>query len=94
MSERFDYVKQPFIEADGDTIKFTIQNGPVRDNGVNGCQVDDLITVVTKIIRKLNADYPCRENSIVITNLETATLWLGKRKEDREARNVEGTNQK
>lgn len=34
--------------------------------------------------------FPCRENAIVITNLETSLLWLEKRTRDRMARNVEG----
>jgi len=33
---------------------------------------------------------PCRENSIAITKLEEAMLWMRARKLDREARDVEG----
>jgi hypothetical protein len=36
--------------------------------------------------------FRCRENSIAITKLEEALLWLGKRTADRKARNVEGTH--
>lgn len=35
---------------------------------------------------------PCRENSIAVTKLDEALMWLKKRKEDRTARGVEGTN--
>ena len=41
----------------------------------------------------LNGKFPCRENSIVITHLETALLWLEKRTNDRIKRNVEGKNE-
>lgn len=71
-------------------ITFKIQNGPIAENGVNGCQVDTMIETATIIIRGLNQKFPCRENSIVITKLEEALLWLGKRKADREQRGVEG----
>jgi hypothetical protein len=93
MPKRFEYiVETPYIKVDGNSITFTIQNGPIKENGVNGCQVDDMIIVATTIIRKLNGEFPCRENSIAIGRLEEATMWLEKRKADRESRGVEGTN--
>lgn len=84
----------PFVEVDHgeNSVKFTIQNGPIKENGVNGCQVDDMIFVATTIIKGLNKNFPCRENSLAITKLEEATMWLRKRKEDREDRGVEGLN--
>lgn len=42
----------------------------------------------------LQNSFPCRENAIVITHLETALLWLNKRTEDRKARGVEGKHEK
>lgn len=33
----------------------------------------------------------CRENSMVITKLDEALLWIGKRAEDRKMRDVQGT---
>lgn len=36
--------------------------------------------------------HPCRENSIAITKLEEALIWLDKRKKDRIERGVEGQN--
>ncbi len=94
MSERFNYiVETPYIKKDGNSITFTIQNGPIKENGLNGCQVDDMIIVATSIIRKLNGEFPCRENSLAITKLEEATMWLEKRTTDRESRGVEGKNE-
>lgn len=40
-----------------------------------------------------NPDTSCRENSIAITKMEEALMWLEKRTADREDRGVEGTNQ-
>lgn len=73
-------------------ISFKIQNGPIKENGVNGCQVDTLIEAAKLIIEGLNKQFPCRENALVITKLDEALLWLMKRKLDREKRNVEGEN--
>jgi hypothetical protein len=40
----------------------------------------------------LNKNFPCRENSIAITRLEEALMWLDKRTANRDARGVEGFN--
>jgi hypothetical protein len=42
----------------------------------------------------LNGKFPCRENSIAITKLEEALMWLNKRTADRVKRGVEGKNLK
>ena len=76
------------------SIAFTIQNGPVflADVGVNGCQVDTIIEAARLILVGLNKNpHNCRENSMAITKLDEALMWLKKRKEDRVARGVEGT---
>lgn len=73
------------------TINF--QKGPVKENGVNGCHNEDLIAIVIDRLTSLNSgEYACRENSIAITKLEEAMMWLNKRTQDRKARNVEGTS--
>ena len=51
-----------------------------------------MIEAAKIIIEKLNQKFPCRENSVAITKLDEALMWLDKRKKDREKRNVEGTN--
>jgi len=73
-------------------ISFKIQSGPIKENGINGCQVDTLIEAAKMIIEGLNKKFPCRENAVVVTKLDEALLWLLKRKMDRERRNVEGLN--
>ena len=73
-------------------ISFNKQVGPIKEYGVNGVQVDDMVEVIKNIIQSLNDKFPCRENAMVITKLDEAQMWLGKRKADREKRNVEGTN--
>lgn len=79
-----------YIRHDVGSISFTIQSGPVNEVGVNGCQVDELISVAKLMIEGFNKKLPCRENSIAITKLDEALMWLKKRKEDRMIRGVEG----
>jgi len=85
-----------FIKIDNDknSISFILQNGPIKENGVNGCQVDTLIETAKLIIEGLNKKFPCRENTKEITKLDEALLWSMKRKIDRIERNVEGHNLK
>jgi len=75
-------------------ISFKIQEGPIKENGVNGCQVTDMLEIATDIIRQLNEKFPCRENAMTITKLEEALMWQEKRTQDRLLRNVEGINEK
>lgn len=73
--------------------EIAFQLGPVKEVGVNGLQNEQLIAVLVHRLGVLNKAFPCRENSIAITKLEEARLWLEKRTADRKARGVEGTNQ-
>jgi hypothetical protein len=81
-----------YIRRDVNSISFTLQNGPVKEYGVNGCQVDTLIEAAKKIIEGLNSYFPCPENGIAIDYLELALHSLERRKKDRECRGVEGQN--
>ena len=83
------------VDSTNDYAKVSFQKGPIKENGVNGCHNEDLIAIVIDRLQSLNqGDFACRENSIAITKLEEALLWLNKRTQDRIARNVEGTSQK
>lgn len=81
-----------YVRNDKNSLSFTIQNGPIKEVGKNGCQVTDVIAVAKHIIEKLNAKFPCRENAVTITKLDEALMWQAKRTKDRESRNVEGTS--
>jgi len=82
-----------YVRNDKNSISFTIQNGPIKEVGVNGCQVTALIDAARIIISELNAKFPCRENSITITKLEEALMWQEKRTQNRTKRGVEGKNE-
>ncbi len=90
---KFDELRKDnpvYIDYDVNMISFRLQNGPCKEFGVNGCQVDTLIETAKIILEKFNIKYPCKENSCAITKLEEAINWLNARKIDRERRGVEG----
>lgn len=80
------------IRYDKNSISFTLQNGPIKENGKNGCQLTALIEAAKIVLERLNNKFPCRENSITITKLEEALMWQEKRTKDRLTRGVEGKN--
>ena len=80
------------INHDLNEITFRIQNGPIKEVGVNGCQVDTLIHAAMEILKGLNDQFPCKENEAAIDYLFDAITELENRKKDREARGVEGTS--
>lgn len=81
-----------YVRHDKNSLSFTLQNGPVKENGLNGCQVDTVIEAAKLILEGLNKNLPCRETAVAITKLDEALMWLDKRKKDRERRKVEGTS--
>lgn len=74
--------KQPDLEK-GNGVLFTVNDGTTNE---------EVLRVL--IDRFMQAKFPCRENAIVVTHLETALLWLEKRTADRKARGVEGKHLK
>ncbi len=91
--QELDEKKYVYVSQDANCIGFKIQNGPIKEVGVNGCQVDTLIEAARLIIKGLNLNNPCEYNTQAIQHLEFALLCLENRKKNREQRGVEGTNQ-
>lgn len=81
-----------YVRRDKNSLSFTLQNGPIKEVGHNGCQVDDVIATAKTILEGFNKQFPCRENSSAITKLDEALMWLEKRRRDRVERDVEGTS--
>lgn len=81
-----------FVKIQGNKITFTIQDGVISENGVNGVQASDMIRYSLQLIKSLNDEFPCRENSITITKLEEALASQENRTKDRIQRSVEGRN--
>lgn len=69
------------------------QKGPIKENGINGVNNEDLLLMVlTRLNAFQESEYKCRENACAITKIEEAVMWLRKRTNDRAVRNVEGTS--
>lgn len=79
-----------FIHDETNQIAFQIQNGPVKEVGVNGCQIDTLICAARLMLEGFNEKFPCTENQLAIQCLHGAAANLLKRRMDREKRQVEG----
>lgn len=91
--EEYDRVREQLpitIQHSENVISFKIQNGPVKEVGVNGCQIDTIIEAAKLIIDGLNKNFSCRENSLAITKLDESLMWLRERTRNREKRDVEG----
>ena len=80
------------IDHEDNSISFKLQDGPIKEFGVNGCQVDTMIHAALLIIQGLNKKFPCVENEQAIAGLKQAIQCLENRKADRDRRGVEGTS--
>lgn len=97
--ENFKFNAPHFFEVedlDGTPLQaIHFQEGPIKEAGVNGVANEDLISMIICRLEHFNqSEYRCRENSMAITKLEEALLWLRKRTMGREKRGVEGTHLK
>ncbi len=69
------------------------QEGPIKENGINGCHHEDLINIVIHRLESFqDGALRCRENALAITKLEEAIHWLKHRTDDRKNRQVVGTS--
>jgi hypothetical protein len=88
-----DFKSSPIlIDHEHNIVAFKIQDGPIKEAGVNGCQVDTLIETARLMVAGLNRKVPCPNNEAAVHALEAALDALRLRRQDREARGVEGTS--
>lgn len=86
---RDDATGQPLVFGQ---LKF--QSGPVREAGINGLQVDDLIALVIQRVQSLNVgEFSDPYNDETVEHLVLAMRAQEKRRLSRQARGVEGTSQ-
>lgn len=75
-----------FIEKRAETPLSVLET--VNDGTTN----EEVLEALIDRLKFLGAKLPSRENSLAVTKLEEALMWLGKRTRDRSARGVEGTH--
>lgn len=56
----------------------------------NGTTNEAVLEMLIDRLQFLNGKFPCRENAVALTHIETALMWLEKRTKDRLKRGVEG----
>lgn len=78
------------VNKNTNAIAFLLQNGPIKEVGVNGCQIETIIEAAKILLEGLNKKVPCDENEAAIQRLDLAMKFLNLRKEVREQRGVEG----
>ena len=70
------------------------QSGPVKEYGVNGVQVEQVLQLCINRLESLNKPpYNTRQTSLAITKLQEVVHWLDDRTAERTRRGVEGLNQ-
>jgi len=92
----FDKTRDEFpinITERMNTISFRIQNGPIKEVGINGCDITTLIEAAKVLIEKHNEKHPHMYNISSVHYLDQAIRYQDLRTQEREARGVEGTSQ-
>lgn len=74
------------IDHDQNSIKFIIQNGPVKEAGLNGCQLDTLIETAKIMLEGLDDKIPSDWNLKAIQSLNNALECLRLRKHSKGSR--------
>lgn len=91
----YSIVTSPAIPEPLRTVfaKIKFQEGPVKEFGINGCFIEDLLTIVIGRLEEYQrGGFPCRENEYAIYFCVQALIMLNKRTDERKKRGVEGLN--
>lgn len=72
-------------------LKVKFQTGGSATTERNGVFIEDLLIIAYAKLNEYNKALPSRENSLALTKIEEAILWLTARKAEREHRGVYGT---
>ena len=80
------------MRHDKNSLTFTLQNGPIKEKGRNGCQIDHIVMTAKKILEGLDGQYPCVENKNAIYCLGEAIRYMAQRTTRRTKQGIEGTS--
>ena len=73
----------------------SLQEGPIKETGVNGCQVEDLLAIcIHRLEGFQSGKLACEEGKYALMNVHQSITFLNSRTLDRKKRGVEGTNKK
>jgi len=74
-----------YVRHDVNSISFNLQNGPVKEVGINGCQIVTLIDAAKVLIEKHNEKHPHMYNISSMHYLDQAIRYQELRTQEREA---------
>lgn len=81
------------VENDEELCKVDFQEGPIKENGINGVTNEDLLLmVITRLEGFQNSEFRCMENQQAIDSILDAVDALRARTNKRIECGVEGTN--
>jgi len=89
------YVIGPSDVDDEEFCNINFQKGPIKENGVNGCQQEDLLAIVIHRLEGFQSgDFACIENAEALYHTKLALQYLNNRTKERQERGVEGLSKK
>jgi hypothetical protein len=92
------YHQYEVCPVDSDSRRFALinfQKGPVKEAGVNGIFMEDLLHICEHRLECFQAGaWACEENAEALKKIQEALMWLNKRTTGRQVRGVEGTSEK
>ncbi|WP_205683552.1 hypothetical protein [Acinetobacter sp. SA01] len=68
------------------------QNGPVKENGVNGATSEALLAILIHCTKVLNDNFSCDENKCAISYMENALALFEQRTKDCQVSGVKSQN--
>lgn len=83
-----------YVDHDTNMISFKIQDRPIGEVGINGCQLTTMVDVAILMLEKLDKKFPCDENADTLLHWVVGLEYQANRTKDRKKRGVEGTSQK
>lgn len=90
----YQVIPAGMIDVDDDDTSFaqvSFQNGPIQENGINGCHQEDLLEIVRHRLQSFQAgEFACHENQMALDKVEEALHWLDHQTAARRKRGVEG----
>ena len=88
---RLEDFKQPGNDDKLQVVTFYEKN----DDGTekDGTTLEEILKVSIARLQELNSRFGCRENSVAITKMQEALMWLEERTKDRIKRGVEGKHE-
>lgn len=78
------------LDFEDNLLAIQFQNGPIKEVGVNGVQIETLVHIYSRIVEEFNKKFPHPENDVILKHAKGIIEATKRRKKERESRGVEG----